>query len=160
MEINFISSKDFNETRTVHSNSDNIEIMIGTERDEITKNLFESLFQKSHEGLEKSMSRSEFVFDSVDLLYYELHGISLNRAESCIDSPEWLKYKKATINPINKKDDNCFPYAITVALNYEDIGKNPERITKIKTFINKYNWKEIEFPSLKNDWEKFGKNSK
>ena len=47
----------------------------------------------------------EFVFDSIDLLCYELYKISLNRGGSYIDSPEWLKNKKATINPENK-DDN------------------------------------------------------
>ena len=40
------------------------------------------------------------------------------------------------INVINNK---CFQYAITVALNYEEIGKHAGRITKIKTFINRYN---------------------
>ena len=69
MKINFISSKDSNETRSMHTKSDNIEIMIGNETDEIIKNLFESLFQKYQEGLEKSMKRKEFVFDNLDLLY-------------------------------------------------------------------------------------------
>ena len=49
MEINFISSKDSNETCTIHTKSDNIEIMIGSETDEIIKNLFESLLQKYYE---------------------------------------------------------------------------------------------------------------
>ena len=44
------------------------------------------------------MSGSEFVFDSIDLLPYNLHKISLNRGGSYIDSPKWLKNKKATIN--------------------------------------------------------------
>ena len=44
------------------------------------------------------MSGSEFVFDSIDLLHYNLHKISLNRGGSYIDSPKWLKNKKATIN--------------------------------------------------------------
>ena len=152
--------KDFNETRNMCGTSDDIEIMICDETDEIFEKLFESLLKKCQEGLEKSMKGSEFVFDSVDLLYYKLHRITRNRRGSYIDSPEWLKNKKATINPINKKDDNCFQYAITVALNCEEIGKNPERITKIKSFINKYNWKEIEFPSRKNDWKKFEKKEK
>ena len=43
------------------------------------------------------------------------------------------------MNPINKKDGKCFPYVVAVALNYEEIKKNPQRITKIKPFINKYN---------------------
>ena len=45
------------------------------------------------------MRESEFVFDNVDLLYYKFHKISLNRGGSSIDSPKWLKNKKATINP-------------------------------------------------------------
>ena len=44
------------------------------------------------------MSGNEFVFDSIDLLHYNLHKISLNRGGSYIDSPKWLKNKKATIN--------------------------------------------------------------
>ena len=95
------------------------------------------------------MRGSEFISVGVDLLYYKLHRISLNRCGSYIDSPERLKNKKATINPINKKNDNSFQYSITVALNYEEIGKNPERMTKIKPFINNCYWKEIEFPSQK-----------
>ena len=71
-----------------------------------------------------------------------------------------LKNKKATINPINKKYDNFFQYAITVTLNYEEIGKYPGRITKIKPFMNKYNWKEIDFQSHKNDWNEFERGSK
>ena len=39
------------------------------------------------------MNGSEFVFESVDLLYYELHKISLNRGGSYIDSPYWIKNK-------------------------------------------------------------------
>ena len=101
--------------------------------------------QKYQEGLEKSIKGSEFVFDSVDLLYYKLHKISLNRGKSYIDSPKWLKNKEATINPKNN-DDKCFQYASTVALSYRNIKNNPEKISKIKHFINQYNWKEIEFP--------------
>ena len=37
--------------------------------------------------------------------------------------------------------------------------KRPQRITKIKPFINTYNWKEINFPSEKDDWKKFEKNN-
>ena len=62
-----------------------------------------------------------------------------------------MKNKKATINPINKKDNKCFQCAITVALNYEEIKKDPQRITKIIPFINRYNWEGIFFPSEKDD---------
>ena len=78
MEINFISSKDSSETRAMHTKSDNIEIMIGNETDEIIKKLFEYLLQKYREGLEKLMKGSEFIFESIDLLYYKFYRISLN----------------------------------------------------------------------------------
>ena len=50
-----------------------------------------------------------------------------------------IKNKKATINSINKKDNKCFQYAAKVALNHEEIKKDPQRIAKSKPFINKYN---------------------
>ena len=68
------------------------------------------------------MRGSEFVYDSVDVSYYNLNKVSLSRGGSYIDSPKWLKNKKTTINPQNKKDDKCFQYAITVALNHEQIN--------------------------------------
>ena len=89
------------------------------------------------------MRGSRFVFDSVQLLYYKLHKISLNRSGSYIDSPKWLKNKKATINP-KTNDDKCFQCAITVVLNQEQIKKDPQRITKMKPFIDQYHWKKIK----------------
>ena len=105
------------------------------------------------------MRGSEFVFDNVHPLYYKLHKISLNRGASYKDSPKWLKNKKTTINPKNN-DDKCFQYAINVALNYEQIKKCPQRVSNIKPFFDQYNWKEIDFPSLKKDWKVFEKSNK
>ena len=76
------------------------------------------------------MRGSEFVIDSVNSLYYKLHKISLNRGRSYKDSPNWLKNKKATINPKNN-DDKCFQYAVAVALNHEQTKSHPERISNI-----------------------------
>ena len=79
----------------MHTEKRNIEIMMGNESDEIIEELCESLLQKYQEGLEESMRGSEFIFDSVDLLYYNLQRISLNRkGSSYIDSPKLLKIKK------------------------------------------------------------------
>ena len=50
----------------------------------------------------------------------------------------------------------CF----TVALSYQNIKKDPQRISKIKPFINQYDWKGINFPSHKEDWKKFESNNK
>ena len=78
-------------------------------------------------------------------IIYHLHKISLNRAGSYIDSLKWLKTKGATTNPKNKNNE-CFEYAIAVALNHEKIGKNPQRIAETKPFIDTYNWKDVKFP--------------
>ena len=149
MQINFIPSKDSGETRTMHTKSCNIEIMMGSETNDIIEELHESLLQNYQEG-EESMMGSSFVRDSIDLLYYHLQKISLKRGRSYKDSPKWLTNKKTTINPKNN-DDNCFQYALTVALNYQNIKSNPERISKIKPFIDQYNWTEIASPSDQKD---------
>ena len=73
------------------------------------------------------MRGSEFAYGSVDALYYNLNKVSLIRGGSNIDSPKWLKNKKATIN-LKNKDNKSFQYALTVALNYEQIKDHPERI--------------------------------
>ena len=119
--IKFISSKDSSETRNMHSKSDT-EIMMGSETDEIIEELFEFLLKRSHEELEESMKEREFIFDSGNVLYYNLNKISLNRRRSYIDSPEWLKNKKSTINPKNN-DNKYFQYAVIVALNHKNIVK-------------------------------------
>ena len=75
MRINFISSKDLRETCAMHTRSDNIKLMMGSETNNIIVELFESL-QKYQERLEKSIREIEFVFDSVDLLCYHLDRVS------------------------------------------------------------------------------------
>ena len=56
--------------------------------------------------------------------------------------------KRRIIHPENN-DDTFYQYALTVALNHRTIESNPQRISKIKSFIDHYNWKEIDFPSHK-----------
>ena len=65
----------------------NVEIIMSSE----TNELFKSFLQRYQKGLEESLRGSEFVFDSVNVLYYDFNKISLSRGGSYIDSPEWLK---------------------------------------------------------------------
>ena len=88
MANNFISSKDSDETRTMHTKSNNVEIMTGIETDEVTEELLKYFLQNYQEGLEESMKGSEFIFDSVDSLYCNLNKVSLSRSGSYIDSPK------------------------------------------------------------------------
>ena len=71
-------------------------------------------------------------------------------------SSEWLKSKKESIT----NEDNYFQNALNDTLNYETIETHPERISKLKPYINQYNWKDIKFPSDKEDWKKFEQNNK
>ena len=143
----------------MHSKSDNIEFMSGTETNDVINELFKSFLRKYQEGLETEMNGSSFVFERVGLLEYHLHKISLNRGGSYIDCPARLKNKKATINPKNK-DNEYFKYAVVAALNYNKINNHPEKTSKLKPLIDNYNWKDIEFPSHSKDWKKFEQNNK
>ena len=99
MKINFISSLGTDEFREMHTKSDNIEIMSGTETSDAVNERFRTFLTRYQEGLETKMKGSSFIFDRAYSVYYHLHRISLNRAGPYIDSPEWLKGKGVTINP-------------------------------------------------------------
>ena len=61
-----------------------------------------------------------------------------------LNSLGWLRAKKEAIinNNNNNSDNNNFQNALDNALNYQTTEKNPERIAKLKHYINKYNWEE------------------
>ena len=100
----------------------------------------------------------EFEFDRINFFYYSFNKTSIYRGGTYIGSLKWLKDKKSTINPKNK-DDKCFQSAVTLALNLDNIDNHPERISKIKPFINQYNWKDIDFPPTNKGWRKLELNS-
>ena len=158
MEINFISLKPgSDEVCVMYKRSNNEEFVNGSDNDEVIKLLFESFLQKYQENLQEKMRGSDFEFDGVNFLYYDFNKTNINRGGSYINSPKWLKDKKSTINPKNN-DHKCFQYAVTLALNLNRINKDPQRVSKIKPFIEKYNWEDIDFPSTSKDWKKFESN--
>ena len=67
----------------------------------------------------------------------------------------WLRAEKEAI--INGDAD--FEDALDDALNYQTIEKDPQRISKLKTYINKYNCEGINFPAGSKDWKKFEQNT-
>ena len=71
-------------------------------------------------------------------------------------SSESLRSKK---EPITNKG-NCFQNALSDALDYQRIKKHPQKISKLKPYINHYNWKGIKFPLDKEDCKKFEQNNK
>ena len=96
------------------------------------------------------MRGSDFEFDGINVFNYNFNKASIYRGGSYIDSPKWLKDKKSTINPKNN-DHKCFQYATTLALNFDNINNHPEKIAKIRPFIDQYNWKDIDFPATSKD---------
>ena len=80
-------------------------------------NSFEPLCLRYQGNSETSMRGSDFIFDSVQLMYYKCHKVKFRLGTSYIDSPDWIKMKKAAIN-LKNKYDKCFQYAVTVALDY------------------------------------------
>ena len=133
--------------------------MRGMETDDTIQELFSSFLRRYKKGLETKMRGSDYIFNHVNSLDYHFHKVSLNRGSSYIPSPDWLSHKKTTINPYNYADNRCFLYAIIIALNSQNIDHHPERISKLKPFIDNYNRDNICFPVRHKDYSVFEKNN-
>ena len=120
---NFISSKDNDGERVIHSKSDNIEITINEKADELIEKRVKVPLNRYHIGLQTLTRGSDFIFECVQLWYYKCHKINFKQGVKYIDSPDWIKYNKAKINPINKKDNACLQLAVIVTLDHEQIKK-------------------------------------
>ena len=78
-------------------------------------------------------------------LYINFNRLVLTQGGSYTELPEWLKRKKAMINPQNK-DEECFKLGTIATLHREEIKHHPERISLLRSYENQYNWKGLEFP--------------
>ena len=91
----------------MHSKSNNIKFKSYNDANKVVDQLLESLRSRYQGNLEASMRESDFLFNSVHLMYYRCHKVNFKRGNSCIDTPDWMKKKKGTIN-LKNKDDKCF----------------------------------------------------
>ena len=147
MYINFDSSNDTGKIRTAFVWSDNEEIRLGNETDDIVKRLINSFLNNCQKEELIFRNGSNFVFESVGLLSYHIHKTSLKRENSYIRSPKWVASKKAIINPKNV-DNRCFEYSIVVALHHKEIKNHPEKISGMHHYFSReYNWWSIDFPA-------------
>ena len=112
MHVNFNSSKDAAKTRTIYVWSDNVSIMPGSDTDYIIRDIYKQEL--------KIINRSDFVFESVELVDYKRHRVLLRRGGSYVKCPEWLANKKTT-SPKNKNDDDWLQWSTISALNYNQI---------------------------------------
>ena len=97
--------------------------------DDILEQLIASFYKFYNEKLLICRTDSSFAYESVEGLGINFHNIDLNMCGSYITSPDWLKNKGATINPQNARDNYCYMYAITIALNHKEIGRDLEHIS-------------------------------
>ena len=86
--INFLSSKGAEEERGMHSVSDNIKFTPYGDAKEVADELFESLCSKYQVNLETSITDSDFIFDSVQLMHWKCYRVNFIRGGSFIDSPD------------------------------------------------------------------------
>ena len=87
--------------------------------------------------------------DEANNYYFAVKKLSELNSLGCLSAK-----KEAIIN-----GDFNFKEALDDALNYQNTEIHPERISKLKLYINKYNWKGINFPAGSNESKKFEKNN-
>ena len=90
-------------------------------------------------------SESGFTLDKIMHLYINFHRSVFTRRSSYIELLEWIKSKKAMINPQNK-DEECFKWAVIATLHHEEIKKDHQRISRLTPYENKYNGEGLDFP--------------
>ena len=139
--------------RIFYVKSKSIVIRHAENTDDIINKIFESFLENYEREANILRNGSNYSFECVDLAIVQFHNIKLKRGSSYIKSPKWIYDKKATINPQNFEDNFCFAYSIIAALHHQDITNNPERITKLKPYINNYNWKNLYFPAGPNEYK-------
>ena len=154
MQNTCISTRSLEETHTIYTKSEPVEIFMGSNTEDVIDRLFNTLLQRFQRAQETSNDRgSEFIPDSVELLYYHFQRTDIRRAESYIMSPDWIASKKATINPKNEKDNKCFQWSIIAGLNYNKIKeKELKKIEKFKRV-------DTDFSSYQREWEEFEQNN-
>ena len=127
---------------------------MGSNTENVIDALFNTILNRIQQAMETSNERgSGFTHDSVGLLYYHFQRIDIRRGESYIVSPDWIASKKATINPKNEKDNECFKWSIIGGLNYNKI--NEKELKKIEKFKRV----DTDFSSHQREWEEFEQNN-
>ena len=134
--------------------SDNVICLPSSNANDAINQLLTSLYEKYQEDLRLSHASSSFTYESVDEYNIHFNKIDLRCGATYIESPKWIKNKKATINPKNTDDVYCFMYAATIALYHDVLGSNPERISqRLGIYIQVFNWHDIDFPASYEDYE-------
>ena len=107
---------------TFYVKSKNIVSHLSDKTKDILGQLIDSFLKYFNHKLMVCKTDSSYVFDSIEGFSIHFHKIDLIRGSSYIPSPTWLQFKKAIVNPKNKKDNYCFAYAISIAIYHNENG--------------------------------------
>ena len=88
------------------------------------------------------------------IINYILNKKTTKNDNTYVETSECIKFKKAVLNP-KGNDDKSFQYSITISLYHKEIGNNFNRVTKVKPYVNNFNWNNIIFRPIKQDYETF-----
>ena len=145
-EVQQVSSAFNSRMMTVYSLND---------KNEIVTAMIEHMAQQIENP---ALRNSKFVFDRVLHMDIDFHRLNLTRGSSYVPLPDWLMKKKAMINPKNS-DREYFKWAVIAAMNWEEIGNNPERVSKLRRYDREFDWSGLEFPLSLRDINKFERNN-
>ena len=137
VDTDFSSHQRYWENFEQENNSIAINVLFASHNSEEIKLAYKSSFNKRKDQVILLMTN-----DEANNYYFVLKNLSE------FNSSGWLRDKKEAIINNNNID---FQNALDDALNYQIIETHPERISKLKPYINKYNWKEIDFPAGSKD---------
>ena len=107
-----------------------------------------------------ALPKSGFTLDSIMHLDISFHKLQLTRGSSYIKPPVWIANKEAVINPKNKKDEECFKWAVIAALHHEDIQKDLQRISKLEPYSDLVQLERAGLSCGSQHIDKFEKNNK
>ena len=125
-----------------------------SDMDEIVSAMIEHMQQQMENP---ALRDSKFVFDGVIHMDIDFHRLNLTRGSSYVPLPGWLAKKGAIINPKNS-DMECFKWTVIVAMKWKDIGDHPERISKLRRYVD--DWDGMKFPACTRDIKRFESGNK
>ena len=149
VDIDFSSHKRYWENFEQENNSIAINVLFVSHNSEEIKLAYKSSYNKCKNQVILLMINDE----ANKYYYFAIKDLSE------LNSLGWLRGKKELIINNSNNNNNDFQNTLDDALNYQTIEKDPQRISKLKPYINKYNWKEINFPAGSNEWKKFERNN-
>ena len=85
---------------------------------------------------------SGFSFKRILYMDVDIHKVNLIKGSSYVELEDWIKNKRAIINPQNS-DNECFKWAVIAAVYSVD---HPNRVNSLRAYDNRFDWSGLTFP--------------